>query len=59
MGSPPLADTMYTSMLPAYSPLNAIRFPSGEKRGLLAWPWKLLTRFASPPARGTTQMFCA
>src|SRR6185503_7095574 len=30
-GSPPSAGTTYTSKLPAYSPLNAIHRPSGEK----------------------------
>src|SRR5262245_28786147 len=58
-GSPPSAETTYTSRLPAYSPLNAIHLPSGEKRGLPACPWKLVSRRASPPARGTIQMFCA
>src|SRR5262252_289158 len=58
-GSPPSAETTYTSRLPAYSPLNASHLPSGEKRGLLACPWKLVSRRASPPARGTIQMFCA
>src|SRR5436190_16404904 len=33
-GSPPSAATTYTSRLPAYSPLKAIHFPSGEKCGL-------------------------
>src|SRR5204862_7356479 len=59
LGSPPSAETTYTSRLPAYSPLNAIHLPSGENRGLLAWPWKLVSRRASPPARGTIQMFWA
>src|SRR5258708_38778503 len=58
-GSPPSAATMYTSKLPAYSPEKAIHFPSGEKRGFVVWPWKLVTRPATPPARGTTQRFCA
>src|SRR5262245_16516974 len=58
-GSPPSAETTYTSALPAYSPLNAIHLPSGEKRGLLACPWKLVSRRASPPARGTIQRFWA
>src|SRR5712691_12679260 len=58
-GSPPSAATTYTSKLPAYSPLKAIHFPSGEKCGFVVWPWKLVTRRATPPARGTTQMFCA
>src|SRR6185369_12226423 len=59
LGSPPSAETTYTSALPAYSPLNAMRLPSGENLGLLAWPWKLVSRRASPPARGTIQMFWA
>src|SRR5262252_7999165 len=58
-GSPPSAETTYTSRLPAYSPLNATHLPSGEKRGLPACPWKLVSRRASPPARGTIQMFWA
>src|SRR5262249_10293928 len=58
-GSPPSAETTYTSRVPAYSPLNAIHLPSGEKRGLPAWPWKLVSRRASPPARGTIQTFWA
>src|SRR2546427_10185867 len=58
-GSPPSAGTTYTSRLPAYSPLNAIHFPSGEKCGFEVWPWKLVIRRAMPPARGTVQMFCA
>ena len=33
LGSPPAAGTTYTSVLPAYSALNAISFPSGEKCG--------------------------
>src|SRR5689334_349831 len=31
LGSPPSDETTYTSTLPAYSPLNAIHLPSGEK----------------------------
>src|SRR5262249_19989356 len=58
-GSPPSADTTYTSRLPSYSSLNATQRPSGEKRGLPARPWKLVSRRASPPARGTIQMFWA
>src|SRR2546426_1095210 len=37
-GSPPSAGTTYTSRLPAYSPLKAIHFPSGEKCGLDVCP---------------------
>src|ERR1041385_3312025 len=59
LGSPPPPETTYTSALPAYSPLNAIHLPSGEKRGFEACPWKLVSLRASPPARGTIQMFCA
>src|SRR5512132_4281015 len=59
LGSPPSALTTYTSRLPAYSPLNAIHFPSGEKCGFEVCPGKLVIRRARPPARGTTQMFCA
>src|SRR5262249_10671014 len=58
-GSPPSAATTYTSVLPAYSPLNAIQFPSGEKCGFEVWPWKLVSRRALPPARSTTQMLLA
>src|ERR1700741_4471325 len=58
-GSPPSAATTYTSRLPAYSPLNAINFPSGEKCGFEVCPWKLVMRRAMPPARGTVQMFWA
>ena len=36
LGSPPSAETTYTSALPAYSPLNATHLPSGENRGLPA-----------------------
>src|SRR5215210_4464653 len=34
-GSPPSVATTYTSVLPAYSALNAISCPSGEKCGLV------------------------
>src|SRR5260370_39215702 len=37
-GSPPSAATTYTSKLPAYSPLNAIHFPSVEKCGVEVCP---------------------
>jgi hypothetical protein len=50
---------MYTSVFPAYSALNAIHFPSGEKCGLDVCPWKLVTRRAMPPARSTIQMLLA
>src|SRR3982750_2542297 len=49
----------YTSRLPAYSPLNAIHFPSGEKWGFNVCPWKLVKRRALPPERGTVQMLLA
>ena len=58
-GSPPSAGTTYTSVLPEYSPLNAIHFPSGEKCGLVVSPWKLVRRRATPPARSTLQMLLA
>src|SRR3954466_4653117 len=58
-GSPPSAATTYTSTLPAYSPLNAIDLPSGEKCGLVVWPAKLVRRRALPPARSTVQMLLA
>ena len=45
--------------MPAYSPLKAIHLPSGEKRGLSVWPWKLVRRRAVPPARSTIQMLLA
>ncbi len=38
LGSPPSAGTTYTSVLPAYSPLNAIERPSGEKCGFVVCP---------------------
>jgi hypothetical protein len=50
---------MYTSKLPAYSPLKAIHLPSGEKCGLVVCPWKLVRRRALPPLRGTTQILFA
>src|SRR5215470_11827785 len=37
-GSPPSADTTYTSRLPAYSPLKAIQLPSDEKCGFEVCP---------------------
>src|SRR3982751_1451604 len=49
----------YTSRLPAYSPLNAIHFPSGEKWGFNVCPWKLVKRRALPPERGTVQILFA
>src|SRR5579872_2148463 len=58
-GSPPSDETTYTSTLPAYSPLNAIHFPSGEKCGFVVRPWKLVRRRATPPPRSTTQMLLA
>src|SRR4051794_25668051 len=58
-GSPPSAATTYTSRLPAYSALNAIHFPSGEKCGFDVTPWKLVMRRALPPLRGTVQMLFA
>ena len=39
--------------------LNAISDPSGENFGLVVVPWKLVTRRAMPPARGTIQMLLA
>src|SRR3970282_763342 len=50
-GSPPSAGITYTSVLPAYSALNAIHCPSGEKCGFEVWPWKLVSRRATPPFR--------
>src|SRR5512138_158443 len=58
-GSPPSAETTYTSKLPAYSPLKAIHFPSGEKCGFAVCPWKLVSLLAAPPPRATTQMLFA
>ena len=58
-GSPPSADMTYTSRLPAYSALKAIRLPSGEKRGLAVWPWNVVRRRARPPPRSTVQMLFA
>src|SRR5215467_322106 len=46
-------------MLPAYSPLNAIHLPSGEKCGFVVCPWKLVIRRAMPPERSTVQMLFA
>ena len=58
-GSPPSAETTYTSTFPAYSALNAIDLPSGEKCGFDDSPWKLVSRRAVPPARSTIQMLFA
>src|SRR5688572_16930534 len=58
-GSPPRAATTYTSVLPAYCPLNATCAPSGDSCGFDASPAKLVSRRASPPARSTIQMLPA
>ena len=58
LGSPPIAGMTKTSVLPPYSPLKAIHFPSGESFGLLSLP-TLVNRRAAPPARSTTQMLPA
>src|SRR5579871_1341498 len=34
-------------------------FPSGEKCGLVVWPWKLVSRRAVPPARSTIHILFA
>src|SRR5262249_43125277 len=59
LGSPPSDGTTYTSLFPAYSPLKAIHFPSGEKCGLAVCPWKLVIRRAAPPARSTIHILFA
>ncbi len=55
LGSPPSAGTTKTSWLPSYSPVKAIHFPSGEKRGKYSVPGWDVRRRAMPPASPTTQ----
>src|SRR5271170_7192181 len=52
-GVPPFAEIMYTFSLPAYSPVNAIHWPSGEKCGPRLMPGPAVRRIASPPSRLT------
>ena len=52
-GMPPVAGIVKTSVLPSYSPVNAIVLPSGEKIGWLSMPTPVVRCVARPPARGT------
>src|SRR5260370_3797862 len=54
-GTPPEAGTTKTSTLPSYSPVKAMRVPSGENAGSVSLPLPLVRRTASPPSRGTLQ----
>ena len=38
LGCPPATGTTYTSVLPAYSALNAINVPSGDSLGFCVCP---------------------
>src|SRR5574337_108134 len=55
LASPPDAGITYTSVLPRYWPVKAIHFPSGEKRGMMSKPGSVVSRWAVPPARFTSQ----
>ena len=54
-GTPPFAETTYTSVLPSYSALKAIRLPSGEKTGLDSIPSSTVSRFGEEPSLFATQ----
>src|SRR4030042_27421 len=54
-GSPPSAGMTKTSTLPSYSPVKAIREPSGEKTGLVSTPGPEVILWDAPPSRGTFQ----
>ena len=55
LGVPPSEGITYTSLLPSYSAVNAIHFPSLEKRGSDSLPTPLVRRWASPPLREAFQ----
>jgi len=53
LGSPPSAGITNTSTLPSYSPVKAMRVPSGENDGLVSTPGPAVSLRAVPPSRGT------
>ena len=53
LGTPPVAGTVKTSVLPSYSPEKASVPPSGENAALLSAPAPAVRRVAMPPLRLT------